>query len=118
MPGLTILVWMTPHSVYLPFNRDCRRGEFTPARGSQAPAPGGHWVIVQEQKLVVRRGENGLALPTGDAPPGLAATLEPPSCLGTLGGHTRLGGASAQGGRATARFDRRDAGADAGHPAA
>ena len=31
---------MTPLSVYLPFNMDCLRGEFTPAKRGGVPAAG------------------------------------------------------------------------------
>src|SRR6185295_15726468 len=45
---------MTPESVYLPFNRDCLRGTFTPAkRGTTPPDARGHWLIVQDQNLLV-----------------------------------------------------------------
>ena len=45
---------MTPHSVYLPFDRDCLRGEFVPARQGTRPAEErGHWLIAQEQTLIV-----------------------------------------------------------------
>ena len=46
---------MTPLSVYLPFNMDCLRGEFTPAKRGGGGPPGGtgRWLIVQDQKLLV-----------------------------------------------------------------
>ena len=78
---------MTPLSVYLPFNRDCLRGEFTPAkRGGVPPAPHGRWLIVQEQKLVVVPDGSGFGLPEGEAPKGLADALERPHWLGTWAG--------------------------------
>jgi len=44
----------TPLTVYLPFNMDCLRGSFVPAkRGTRPPREHGKWLIVQDQKLVV-----------------------------------------------------------------
>ena len=41
-------------SVYLPFNRDCLGQAFVPAKQTEAPGePRGHWIIVQNQGLVV-----------------------------------------------------------------
>ncbi len=60
---------VTPHSVYLTFNRDCLRGEFV--RAKQGARPGeerGHWLIVQEQTLVVVPEGEGFRLPTGGRP--------------------------------------------------
>jgi hypothetical protein len=60
---------VTPHSVYLTFNRDCLRGAFVPAK--QGARPGeerGHWLIVQEQKLVVVPEGEGFRLPIGERP--------------------------------------------------
>ena len=63
---------MTPTTVYLPFNRDCLRGEFEPAKhGGPPPAPRGHWLLVQEQKLVVVPEGGGFRLPTGELPTSL-----------------------------------------------
>jgi NAD+ diphosphatase len=76
---------MTPLSVYLPFNRDCLRGAFVPAkRGTTPPDPRGHWLIVQDQDLLVVAGSDGLRLPHGDVPAGCAGS-EAPFWLGTLG---------------------------------
>jgi NAD+ diphosphatase len=78
---------VTPLSVYLPYNRDCLRGEFTPAkRGGAPPAPRGHWLIVQNQKLVVVADGNGFRLPSGEAPEGFGAALARPFWLGTWAG--------------------------------
>ncbi len=78
---------MTPHSVYLTFNRDCLRGEFVPAK--QGARPGderGHWLIVQEQTLVVVPEGEGFRLPTGERPKAFDNTLGPPFWLGTWAG--------------------------------
>ena len=55
---------MTPLSVYLPFNIDCLRGEFAPAkRGGGPPAGVGRWLVVQDQKLLVARdGDEAIAV--------------------------------------------------------
>jgi len=64
----------TPLSVYLPFNRDCLRGTFVPAKRSAAlPAPRGHWLIVQEQNVIVVSEDGAFRLPTGELPADLAA---------------------------------------------
>jgi hypothetical protein len=66
---------MTPLSVYLPFNRDCLRGAFVPAkRGGPPPAAPGQWLILQDQNLLVT--------------PVMAKYGFPPGCLG--GGHALL----------------------------
>ncbi len=78
---------MTPLTVYLPYNRDCLRGAFAPAkRGGVPPEPRGHWLIVQEQKLVVAPDGSGFRLPEGEAPKGFGAALEHPLWLGTWAG--------------------------------
>lgn len=78
---------MTPLTLYLPFNLDCLRGEFTPAkRGGATPARGGHWLIVQEQALVVVRDGQGFSLAAGAAPAGFGEALGPPHWLGTWAG--------------------------------
>src|SRR2546428_11686507 len=67
-------VQVTPTTVYLPFNRDCLRGEFEPAKhGGPPPPPRGHWLLEQEQKLVGAPQGGGVRLPTGEpapSPPG------------------------------------------------
>ncbi|MBI4637294.1 MAG: NAD(+) diphosphatase [Candidatus Rokubacteria bacterium] len=74
-------------SVYLPFNRDCLRGAFVPAKGGTRPAePHGHWLIVQDQKLIVTAHGNEFRLPLGGPPAGLDGALEHPVWLGTLEG--------------------------------
>jgi len=78
---------VTPHSVYLTFNRDCLRGEFVPAK--QGARPGeerGHWLIVQEQTLVVVPEGGGFRLPSGERPKAFDNTLGPPFWLGTWAG--------------------------------
>jgi NAD+ diphosphatase len=73
---------VTPLAVYLPFNRDCLRGEFTPAkRGGTPPDRRGHWLVVQDQKLVVADEGDGFRLPTGEA--GFGNALGPAHWLGT-----------------------------------
>jgi NAD+ diphosphatase len=78
----------TPLSVYLPFNREVLGAAFVPAkRGSKPPAETGHWLLVQEQGLVVVPDgppeDHRFRLPTGALPEPLAGT---PLWLGTLQG--------------------------------
>src|SRR4029077_2626368 len=62
----------TPLTVYLPFNRDCLRGEFTPAKtGAVPPAPWGHWLLVQDQALMVVQNGDRFHLPRGERPTGI-----------------------------------------------
>jgi NAD+ diphosphatase len=69
---------MTPLSVYLPFNRDCLRGAFVPAkRGGPPPAACGQWLIVQDQGLLVVPGDGPVELPTGEMPGGLEGSSTP-----------------------------------------
>jgi NAD+ diphosphatase len=76
---------MTPLSVYLPFNRDCLQAAFEPAkRITTPPAQRGHWLIVQEQSLIVLPDGDTFRLPTGELPSGFDGRLGPPLCLGTL----------------------------------
>jgi NAD+ diphosphatase len=68
----------TPLSVYLPFNRDCLRGAFVPAkRGSSPPALRGHWLILQEQYIMVVEEGGELRLPMGEPPVELAEATSP-----------------------------------------
>ncbi|MBI4254580.1 MAG: hypothetical protein HY616_05865, partial [Candidatus Rokubacteria bacterium] len=77
----------TPLTVYLPFNRDCLRGGFTPAKRGGAPTEArGHWLIVQEQGLLVVPEGDGFRLPTGARPPALDAASGEPLWLGTWAG--------------------------------
>lgn len=77
---------MTPLSVYLPFNRDCLRGAFEPAkRGGPAPPGPGQWLIVQDQHLLVASGDGGARLPAGEMPAGLQGASAP-LLLGTYRG--------------------------------
>ncbi len=76
-----------PLSVYLPFNRDCLRGAFVPAKlATVPPEPRGHWLIVQDQGLIVTPEADRLRLPAGEAPAGLDGALDRPLWLGTLHG--------------------------------
>jgi NAD+ diphosphatase len=80
----------TPLSVYLPFNRDVLGAAFAPAkRGSKPPPEAGHWLVVQEQGLiVVPEGppEDGrFRLPSGSPSDSLPGTSTP-LWLGTLRG--------------------------------
>jgi NAD+ diphosphatase len=73
----------TPLSVYLPFNRDALRGEFEPAKsGARPPAREGHWLIVQDQGLLVEPAGEGFRLPRGAAPKELGAAAAEPLWLG------------------------------------
>lgn len=77
----------TPLSVYLPFNRDCLGDAFVPAkRGRRPPERRGHWLLVQEQGLIVEREAAGFRLPAGEPPAALDGALGPPLWLGTLRG--------------------------------
>ena len=68
----------TPLSVYLPFNRDCLRGAFVPAkRGASPPPLSGHWLIVQEQNIAVVEDGGQLRLPVGESPAELSAATSP-----------------------------------------
>ena len=72
-----------PLSVNLPFNVDCLRGGFAPAkRGGKPPAPTGQWVIVQDQGLIVADAD-GFSLPSGDLPSAFAGAVGTPVWLGT-----------------------------------
>ena len=81
---------MTPLSVYLPFNMECLRGEFEPAkRGGGPPTGVGRWLVVQDQKLLVVPEGDGFRLPAGEspeAPPRGLEGLGPRHWLGTWGG--------------------------------
>lgn len=77
----------TPLSIYLPFNRDCLGGRFTPAKqGSKPPEAIGHWLIVQDQRLIVVPEGADFRLPTGPAPAGFGEAADNPFWLGTLAG--------------------------------
>jgi NAD+ diphosphatase len=77
---------MTPLSVYLPFNRDCLRGAFEPAkRGGPPPAAPGQWLVIQDQHLLVVAGDGEVRLPSGDMPAGLPEASAP-LLLGTYRG--------------------------------
>jgi len=76
----------TPLTVYLPFNRDCLRGAFVPAKRGAKPAhERGNWLIVQDQKLLVLPEGDGFRLPTGARPEKLDGALGESLWLGTLG---------------------------------
>ncbi|MGH7318510.1 MAG: NADH pyrophosphatase zinc ribbon domain-containing protein, partial [Candidatus Rokuibacteriota bacterium] len=78
---------MMPLSAHLPFNRDCLHEAFRPAKqGAVPPERRGHWLIVQQQSLVVRREADGFTLPRGEFPAGFDGTLERPLWLGTFQG--------------------------------
>jgi NAD+ diphosphatase len=77
----------TPDTVYLPFNRGCLGEEFTPAkRGGKAPERRGHWLLVQEQGLIVSTDSHELSLPSGDCPSALVEHASEPLWLGTWRG--------------------------------
>ena len=85
---------MAPLAAYLPFNRDCIKGGFEPAkRGAVPGVPEGRWLILQEQSLVVSNDQHELALPAGARPTGFDAATTEPICLGTCDGvaHWALG---------------------------
>jgi len=65
----------TPLTVYLPFNRDLFRGAFVPAkRGGEPPERVGHWLVIQDQHLLVTD-DGAPRIPTGAPPPGLDGAL-------------------------------------------
>jgi NAD+ diphosphatase len=72
----------TPLTVELPFNRDILGAAFTPAKRGDKPATErGHWILVQEQNLIVAPVGDGFALPHGACPVPLDPA--PPFWLGT-----------------------------------
>jgi NAD+ diphosphatase len=74
-------------AVHLPFNRECLGAAFVPAKhGAPPPRPGGHWLIVRDQGLVVLREDGAFRLPTGDVPEGFDGRLGESIWLGTLNG--------------------------------
>jgi NAD+ diphosphatase len=78
---------MTPLSVYLPFNRECLGGHFRPAKDIEPPAQqSGHWLLVQDQSLVVTDAGDDFAVPVGGPPAGLDGVIERPLLLGTFRG--------------------------------
>ena len=80
---------MAPLAAYLPFNRDCIKGGFEPAkRGAVSGVPDGRWLILQDQSLVVANDQHELALPSGSRPSGFDAATTEPICLGTCDGVT------------------------------
>ena len=74
---------MAPIAAYLPFNRDCLKATFEPAkRGAVEGVREGRWVIMQDQALVVGTDAHELALPTGARPAGFEKATMEPLCLG------------------------------------
>src|SRR5262249_22938735 len=87
--GAARLMTTTPLSVYLPFNMDCLRGAFVPAkRGTKPPTERGNWLIIQDQKLLVVPDGDTFRLPSGVRPAKLDGALAEAIWLGTLGGNT------------------------------
>jgi NAD+ diphosphatase len=75
----------TPLSVFLPFNRDCVGDAFVPAKqGGKSPDMAGHWLIVQNQGLVVVPEGESFLLPRGERPSALDGQLGEPLWLGTF----------------------------------
>ena len=76
----------TPLTVHLPFNRDILGRDFTPAkRGDKPTGERGHWILVQEQNLIVAPADGGFRLPHGECPLPLLDG-PPPFWLGTYRG--------------------------------
>jgi NAD+ diphosphatase len=74
----------TPLSVYLPFNRNCLGGAFEPAKATtKPPAAVGHWLLVQDQALIVVPDSGSFRLPCGECPSQFGAPVSP-LWLGTL----------------------------------
>ena len=79
----------TPLTVHLPFNIDCLRGAFVPAkRGTKPPIERGNWLIIQDQKLLVVPDGESFRLPAGERPAKLDGAISESIWLGTLGGDT------------------------------
>jgi NAD+ diphosphatase len=96
----------TALTVYLPFNRDAIGEGFEPAKdAAAAPPPEGHWLVVQDQGLVVPAGEP-LRLPAGPAPAALAGRMSAPLWLGTWKGVPCWAAAFPKGEAAPAGFRR------------
>src|SRR5207247_6620652 len=77
----------TPLSVYLPFNREALGADFVPAKhGGPPPEPRGHWLLVQDQDVLVVPDGDGFRLPAGALPAGLEGAVKDPLWLGTLRG--------------------------------
>jgi NAD+ diphosphatase len=75
----------TPLTVHLPFNRDILGAAFTPAkRGAKPNDTRGHWVLVQDQNLLVVPEAGGFRLPQGECPLPLDGAA--PFWLGTYHG--------------------------------
>jgi NAD+ diphosphatase len=75
----------TPLTVYLPFNRGVFRGAFAPAKGGEEPADrAGHWLIVQDQHLLVLD-EEDTRIPSGP-PPAVEGAKDRATWLGTWRG--------------------------------
>jgi NAD+ diphosphatase len=78
---------MTPETVFLPFNRDVLGRAFVPAKqGAAPPERHGHWLIIQEQGLVVRADAVEPTLPCGACPPGFDRLFREAIWLGTFRG--------------------------------
>lgn len=76
----------TPMTVYLPFNIDCLKGGFVPAkRSAGVPEQVGRWLIVQNQGLLVPDAGT-LELPYGPMPAGLNGACSEPIWLGCWDG--------------------------------
>ena len=59
----------TPLTVQLPFNRDILGAAFTPAKRGGKPADArGHWILVQDQNLLVVPADGSFRLPRGECP--------------------------------------------------
>jgi NAD+ diphosphatase len=75
----------TPLSVFLPFNRDCIGAAFEPAKkGGKPPEAEGHWLIVQNQGLIVVPDGESFRLPVGSRPAALDGLTGEPFWLGTF----------------------------------
>src|SRR5687767_1825089 len=75
----------TPLSVYLPFNREVLGIDFSPGKGGAVPKEGeGHWVLVQDQNLLVVPEGEQFRLPSGACP--IQVDGEAPIWLGSLQG--------------------------------
>src|SRR5207247_7734292 len=101
----------TPLSVYLPFNREVLGADFEPAKhGGTPPEISGHWLLVQDQDLLVVPDGGGFRLPAGAPPAGLESAVKEPFWLGTLRGQPCWTGWAPRDARAPAAAARRSPG--------
>jgi len=76
--------YLSPH---LPFNRERLGADFVPAKqGGKPPEHAGHWLVVQDQGLLVESAGETFRLPEGTLPAQLEGRVTEPMWLGTWRG--------------------------------